>query len=264
MANSVSSGPQHELCAALELFNVSKNFGGVYAVTDVNVGFDEGQITCIIGPNGAGKTTLFNIISGSLGADGGEIRLHDQKLNNLPLHEVARLGIGRLFQDVRVFGKMTVLENVCVAWKHNPGERVNLAPFWPLLGGKQERANRERAIEFLAFVGLEKYVDSMAEQLSYGQQKLVAIARLLNNDATCLLLDEPTAGVNPKMVKDLLDIIRKLAMQGHIIVVIEHDLNNVRELGDWVYLMEQGQIEAFGTPDEMLRDTSLKRLMPIR
>jgi ABC-type branched-subunit amino acid transport system ATPase component len=131
-----------------------------------------------------------------------------------------------------------------------------------LRGGSFERENLDRATGFLRFVGLAHAARRDAAQLSYGQQKLLAIARLLNNDATCLLLDEPTAGVHPSMIGDLLNVIRRLASDGRTVVIIEHNLDIVREIGNFVYFMDRGRIDAFGTPEEILRDSALARLMP--
>lgn len=244
----------------LELREVSKSFGGLRAIDKVSVGFESGQITCIIGPNGAGKTTLFNLITGALVPDAGEILYKGRPVQGLAVHKVARLSIGRLFQDVRIFSKMTLIENVAVARRENPGEKFYAGPIWPLLGGVVERDNLDRAKYYLDFVGLGKLHRELGERASYGQQKLVAIARLLNSDAHCFLLDEPTAGVNPSMIDQLLGVIDRLAESGKTVVLIEHDLGIVRRAGHWVYLMDRGRIDAFGTPAEMLRDSSLERL----
>ena len=248
--------------AQLEVTDVIKSFGGTVALDNVSIGFEQGQVSCIIGPNGAGKTTLFNVISGFTAPDRGQILYRGQPINGLPPHTIARRGIGRLFQDVRVFPKMTLLENILVAHKHSPGENPFAAVLWPWVGGKTEARNLERAREHLHFVGLIELADTWAERISHGQQKLLAIARLLNNDADCLLLDEPTSGVNPAKINELLTLIRKLANLDKTVVVIEHNLNTIRQLGDWVYLLDDGRLEAFGTPDEILRDSALARLLP--
>jgi len=249
--------------AELELIGVSKCFGGVHALSDVSIGFDSGKITCIIGPNGAGKTTLFNLITGNICPDTGEIRFKGEALQGRPSHLIARKGIGRLFQDIRIFRKMTAFANVCVAAQHQPGERILFSAVWPLVGWGDEALNQKMAMEHLEFVGLGEFANRLGEELSYGQQKLLAIARLLNSEASCFLLDEPTAGVQPEMVAKLTQVIRGLTAKGHSVVVIEHDLGIVGELADWVFLMDRGRIEAFGTPSEILRDSSLERLIPI-
>jgi len=248
--------------AQLEVIDISKAFGGIRALDSVSAGFEKGQVTCIIGPNGAGKTTLFNIVSGFIGADNGDVFYRGVSLRGLRPHCVARLGIGRLFQDVRVFPRMTLLENVAVACKGQKGESPLAAMFWPVFGGQDEVDNLHQAHSHLEFVGLGELANSWAERISYGQQKLLAIARLLNNDADCLMLDEPTAGVQPSLVDKIIDLIRRLADTGKTIIVIEHNLGIVKRLGDWIYLMEDGRIEAFGEPGEVLRDAALVRLFP--
>lgn len=246
----------------LEVREVTKSFGGTRALDGVSVGFERGRVTCVIGPNGAGKTTLFNAVSGLIPVDRGDVLYKGASLGRLPPYAIARLGVGRLFQDVRVFKRMTLLENVAAAHKESRGEMPWAALLWPLIGGQEEEENLKKAKAHLEFVGLAELADQWAEHVSYGQQKLMAIARLLNNGAECFLLDEPVAGVNPVMVEKLLGVIRRLAEGGKTVVVIEHNLGVVRELADWVYLMDNGRIEAFGPPSEILRDSALARFFP--
>lgn len=244
--------------SVLELENVSKSFGGIRAVDGVSIGFDAGKVTGLIGPNGAGKTTLFNLISGFLHPDEGDIQYHERSIVGLTPWHIARMGIGRLFQDVRVFNRMTVLENVMVAFEHRMGESWFKALFLRPKVMRQENALRERAMELLEFVGLAKHAHSFAEDLSFGQQKLLSIARLLAADADVLLLDEPTAGVSPQMIEPLLTLIRKLAEGGKTPIVIEHNMNVIMEVCDWVYFMDDGQVIAFGLPDEVLNDREVR------
>lgn len=238
----------------LELDKVSKSFGGLRAVDSVSATFEAGRITALIGPNGAGKTTLFHLIGGVLRPDQGVIRYNGKRIEGLPPWRIARYGIGRLFQDVRVFGKLTALDNVLTAFPHQLGEN----PLWSLaLRPKalwQERQLAAQARQLLQFVGLHDHADATAESLSYGQQKLLAIARLLAAGADTLLLDEPTAGVNPEMVKDLLALLRQLASDGKMIVLIEHNMSVVMDVADWVYFMDEGKIVASGTPAAVLGD----------
>ena len=177
---------------------VQKTFGGLYAVNNVSVSFKSGMITALIGPNGAGKTTLFHIIAGTLHADGGTIHLNEIEITRLPPWRIARLGVGRLFQDVRVFARSTVIDNIMVAFQQQLGEN----PLWAILRRRvvnsQEQSLREKAMYWLEYVGLAHLAMARAQDLSYGQQKLLAIARLLAADMEVLLLDEPTAGVNPE------------------------------------------------------------------
>jgi len=243
----------------LELIDVSKSFDGLKAVDQVSIGLQKGKITALIGPNGAGKTTIFNLISGFIKPDSGQILYRGQNIVGLSPWEIASLGIGRLFQDVRVFNRLTVLDNVLAAFKGQKGEKVMVA----ILGrGKvlsEEARNKEKALELLRFVGLAEKASDLAENLSYGQQKLLSIARLLAAEADVLLLDEPTAGVNPAMIGQILKVARTLAEQGKTVVIIEHNMNVVVEVADWVYFMDDGQIVSFGLPKDVLGDPEVRR-----
>ena len=243
----------------LELIDVSKSFDGLKAVDQVSIGLQKGKITALIGPNGAGKTTIFNLISGFIKPDSGQILYRGQNMVGLSPWEIASLGIGRLFQDVRVFSRLTVLDNVLAAFKGQKGEKVMVA----ILGrGKvlsEEARNKEKALELLRFVGLAEKASDLAENLSYGQQKLLSIARLLAAEADVLLLDEPTAGVNPAMIGQILKVARTLAEQGKTVVIIEHNMNVVVEVADWVYFMDDGQIVSFGLPRDVLGDPEVRR-----
>jgi ABC-type branched-subunit amino acid transport system ATPase component len=242
----------------LELRNITKSFDGIRALDGVSLGFEQGKITGLIGPNGAGKTTLFNLVCGFLRPDGGEIYYSGRSLLKLAPWQIARMGIGRLFQDVRVFDRMTVLDNVLAAFGAQAGENALLSVLarWKIL--KEEKLLVERARRLLDFVGLSDKAESMADDLSYGQQKLLAIARLLAADADLLLLDEPTAGISPYRVKALLDVIRRLAREKKTVVVIEHNMNVVIEIADWVFFIDEGQVASFGMPGEVLSDPEVR------
>ena len=243
----------------LETIDLTKSFGGLRAVDEVDISFEAGEITALIGPNGAGKTTLFHLITGMISPDSGRILYKGKEIQGKPPWEIARQGIGRLFQDVRVFPHLTVLENVLAAFKHQPGEN----PWWALLRRKNvmkvEHSILEKARYWLNFVGLSELEQHSGEALSFGQQKLLSLARLLANEAEVLLLDEPTAGVNPEMVKKLLALIQRLAQEENkTVVVIEHNMNVVLEIADWVFFMDEGRIEAFGKPEEVLADKEVR------
>jgi len=242
----------------LECIEVTKSFGGLKAVDRVSVSFEPGKVTALIGPNGAGKTTLFHLISGALRPDSGQIFYRGVPISGLPPWRISQMGIGRLFQDVRVFGRLSVLDNVRVAFRNQKGEN----PLWAILRrpavNREEQTFTEEARRWLAFVGLSELENTRAEDLSYGQQKLLAIARLLAGGADVFLLDEPTAGVNPETVRSLLVLIRRLAESGKIVVVIEHNMNVVMEVADWVFFMDEGQIIAFGLPEEVLGDRTIR------
>lgn len=242
----------------LELENVTKAFDGVLAVDQLSLGFDAGKITALIGPNGAGKSTVFNLISGLIQCDKGSISYRNKKISGRTPWHIAQTGIGRLFQDTRLFNRLTVLDNVLTAFKNQPGENAFLSILAPFYIAKKEYSYTTKALELLKFVGLQEKSQELAENLSYGQQKLLAIARLLAADADVLLLDEPTAGVSVQMIATLLDVIRKLAMQGKTVAVIEHNMNIILEVADWVFFMDEGQVVSFGLPKEVLDDPEVR------
>lgn len=244
----------------LELRNVTKSFGGVKAVDNVSCGFYSGKITGLIGPNGAGKTTIFNLISGLYKPDSGEIYFKGKRIDILPPHKIAQLGIGRLFQDIRVFTKLTVLENVLISIPNQLGEKFYEGIFIRKKLAEKERENVEKAEQLLEFVHLADKKNTLAENLSYGQQKLLSIARLLAMGSELLLLDEPTAGVHPAVIKSILETIKSLAQQGKTIVFIEHNINVVLEIADWVYLLDEGKIASFGLPDEVIHDKTTREV----
>lgn len=237
---------------ALELTNISLGFEGTVALKDVSIAFKPGTVSCVVGPNGAGKTTLFGVASGYLKPDSGNVFLGGREITGGSPTTISRLGIGRLFQDVRAFSGMTLLENVAASKKNHPGDSLLSSLIWPLVGSQAESENLKNAMDHLSFVGLAEYKDALAQNVSYGQQKLTAIARLMNNEAECFLLDEPTAGLSDIATKNLLSTIRKLAELGKTVVVIEHSLRVVQEIGDIVFLLKAGEIVSSGNPSEIL------------
>lgn len=243
----------------LEVKGVTKKFDGVTALKDVRCAFMDGKITGLIGPNGAGKTTLFNVINGFMDEDDGQVFLDDQDLTDQPAWHIARMGIGRLFQDVRVFEKMTSFENVVTAAKRQPGENPINALFRPGIVGEREKGFKEEAEQWLEFVELSDLRDAPAEDLSFGQQKLLAIARLLAGNSDVLLLDEPAAGINPEILETILSVIQKLVDQGKTVVVIEHDMHVIEKISDLVYFLEGGEVVTFGRPTEILEDEEIQK-----
>ena len=244
----------------LELVNLSKSFGGIKAVNNVNLVFESKTITGLIGPNGAGKTTIFNLISGLLKPDSGKIFFDNRDITNLKSYQRAQAGIGRLFQDVRVFNKMTCIENVLIAIPHQKGEKIIEIIFDRKRLTQLERQNISKAEELLEFVGLIDKKNELAENLSFGQQKLLAIARLLAADAQLLLLDEPTSGVHPELINKILQLIKKLPERNKTIIFIEHNINVVLDIADWLYLLDEGNVVAFGLPYEVLEDKITKEV----
>ena len=242
----------------LELQQVSKHFGGIKAVDELTIGFEQGKITALIGPNGAGKTTAFNLIGGLLRPDSGSMAFNGKRLFGLKPWHIARLGIGRLFQDVRLFNKMTVLENVMTAFQWQRGESLWRVAFAPWTQSTPEARHKEQAMRLLQTVGLPDKANSLAENLSYGQQKLVAIARLLAADAKLLLLDEPTAGVNPVMIRQFFTTIRQLVAENCTILFIEHNMEIVRELAERAIFMSAGKIMKSGSPADVFADPNVR------
>jgi branched-chain amino acid transport system permease protein len=228
----------------------------VRAVADVTLSLEGGRVVALIGPNGAGKTTLVHLMTGVLRPDRGEVCYRGRSIAHLRPWNVARLGIGRLFQDVRLFGRLTVIENLLATSCRNDTPVAGVFARQRLR--REERDDRVRALEWLEVVGLSEYPNVAAAQLSYGQQKLLGIARLLTGGADTLLLDEPTAGVNPLLVETLLVLIRELATRGKTVLVIEHAMNVVQAVADWVYFMDEGLVTASGRPEEVLQDARVR------
>lgn len=243
--------------STLAVNDIRKAFDGLFAIRGISLSIAGSQVTSLIGPNGAGKTTLFNMVSGFQRPDSGHISLNGTRIDGMAPFRVSRLGVGRLFQDVRVFKKLTVVENLIVA--RYGSERDTLAS---VLGG--QRATRwkpmdNRTEEWLSTLGLLELSSTPAERLSYGQQKLVAFGRLLVRDFNVLLLDEPLSGISSKMEDRILGIVKQLVTQGRMIVVIEHDMGAVREFSDWVYFLSDGKVMAMGSPDSVLGDAEVRR-----
>jgi ABC-type branched-subunit amino acid transport system ATPase component len=231
--------------------NLSKSFDGVHAVDGVTVEFPTSGITAIIGPNGAGKTTLLNVLTGFLRPDAGHCFLGAHKTSHLPAHRIARLGVARTFQDLRLINQVSVLENVLLARPNQRGERLVPALFRFGVAAEEER-NHDEAMRLLDFVGLAKQARESARELSYGQQKLLALACCLATDARLLLLDEPVAGVAPEMSSRILELLQKLRNDGKLIVFIEHDIEAVRRVADLVIVMDDGKVIAQGPASDVL------------
>src|SRR5262245_13802396 len=238
----------------LSVTGITKRFGGVEALAGCTLSVREGSITGLIGPNGAGKTTLFNVISGLTRADGGEIRLGGERIDGLSAHAIARQGLARTFQIPRPLGRMTVLENVLVYAHAQPGERLARVFASPAGVRAAERRLRERAHMILESVDLGPLAGARAETLSGGQKKLLELARALMGDPRVILLDEPGAGVNPTLMRSLVEAIRALRAAGRTFLLIEHDMDLVTELCDPVIVMAQGRTLLEGPFAEVRRD----------
>lgn len=235
---------------------LSKSFDGVKALADFQCVFPSTGVVAIIGPNGAGKTTFINVLTGFLRPDAGRAFIDEEEITRLAPHRIARLGVSRTFQDLRLVLQVPALENVVLARPRQRGERL----LWALLRtgvAAEEARNREEAMRLLQFVGLLEKASELAGELSYGEQKLLALACCLATEAPALLLDEPVAGVHPEMASRILDLLRQLRGDGKLIIFIEHDIAAVRQVADLVIVMDEGRIIAQGVPTEVLERTEI-------
>lgn len=235
----------------LELEHISRSFGGLQALQDVTMRVDAGRIVGLIGPNGAGKTTLINLISGLDHPTAGVIRLNGAEIQHLPPHRITRLGIARTYQNIRLFGEFSALDNLLIG-QHISGQASLAAAltFWHTYR-REEQQLRQRADELLAQFGLSTMGGVAAGNLPYGDQRRLEMARALATNPRLILLDEPTAGMNPVETQQLGEQILKLREMGLAALVIEHDMALIHQVCDEVYVLNFGQIIAHGTPDEI-------------
>jgi len=236
----------------LEAVGLSKRFGGIRAAEDLTLQLRRGQVTGLIGPNGAGKTTVFNLLTGVVTPDAGTVTLEGRDIGTWTIDRIARAGMARTYQDVRIFPRMTVLENVAMAVPDQPGENFTTALARPIASHRGERDARARAIERLEFVGLAERADAIAGALPFGEQKLLALARLLATEADVLLLDEPASGIDIDWIERMLEAIARLRDEGKCICIVEHNLHVVERSADWVYFLEEGQVTAEGSMRELM------------
>jgi branched-chain amino acid transport system permease protein len=247
----------HHAELVLEARGVSKSFGGIVAAQDLDIQLRKGTITALVGPNGAGKTTVFNLLTGFIPPDSGSVLLKGNELVGLTPDKVARMGLVRSFQDVRLISRITCLANVMLAVQHQAGENMAKLFVSPGQVVASEDEVRAKAMKWLEFVGMGEFADIPAGALSYGQSKLLSLARVLATDAEVLLLDEPASGIDTKWVDTMLDLIEAVREQGRTVCIVEHNLHVVGRLADHTYFMELGRITAEGTIDEL---TSSPRL----
>jgi len=241
----------------LRLEDLRRTFGGVRAVDGVRFGVDRGEVHGLIGPNGAGKTTLLNLVSGLIRPDGGAISLDGRRIERLAPHRIAALGVTRTYQNIRLFPALTAVDNVLV------GEHlVRRDPLWKrmlLLPSvrAEERAARARALDLLARVGLSDRAGERAANLSYGEQRRVEIARALASEPRVLLLDEPTAGMNPAEVASIAALIRDLARGGHSVLLVEHNVKLVMDVCQRITVLDFGKVIADGAPAAVAADPAV-------
>lgn len=238
----------------LEVRALTKHFGGIRALEEVSFKARQGSIVSIIGPNGAGKTTLFNCLTGLTRPTKGTVSLADSDITGFSPHSIVALGIARTFQNIRLFRDMTVLENVLVS-RHL---RMRSGLFKILAGHRdflaEESDARSSALEYLGLVGLEETADIPSQSLPYGDQRRLEIARALATEPAVLLLDEPTAGMNPQETTEIMEIIKRLRTLGKTIILIEHDMRVVMGISETIVVLDHGVKIAEGPPDMIRND----------
>ncbi|WP_158904425.1 ABC transporter ATP-binding protein [Burkholderia sp. L27(2015)] len=238
----------------LSVKGVNKRFGGLQALSDVGLEIEEGTIYGLIGPNGAGKTTFFNVITGLYEPDSGEFVLDGQPYKPTTVHEVAKTGIARTFQNIRLFGGMTALENVMVGRHVRTKHGLIGAVFQTPSERAEEKGIKERALELLEYVGVLPYADYTSRNLSYGHQRRLEIARALATDPKLLALDEPAAGMNATEKVELTGLLDKIRADGKTILLIEHDVKLVMGLCNRMTVLDYGKVIAEGLPTEVQKD----------
>lgn len=237
--------------------NLKKSFGGLKAVDVQDLSFKEGELTSIIGPNGAGKTTFFDLISGFQDADSGSIFLKDKDISNAQPYRIARMGMVRTFQLTKVFDRMTVMENLLFSGSNIKNDSF-LRSFIKLNSQKLYESNlREKANEIMNDLNIGHMANSYARELSGGQKKLLELARSIINEPEILLLDEPLAGVNPKLAEDILSLITKLSDSGITILMVEHNIEAVMKISERIVVLAEGSLIADGIPNEIRTDSNV-------
>ncbi len=229
----------------IEVESVTKTFGGVVANQDISLTVARGGITGLIGPNGSGKTTLFNSIVGYHPVDSGSIRFEGQEISRLRVPQIARLGLLRTFQQTRIYGKMNCVENMLISVPQRHWSTMDMFR-------KHSQADRDKAESLLDYVGLYEKRYLRSGDLSFGQQKLLESAMALMNEPTVLLLDEPTAGINPTLINGLIDRLKRANEElGITLLVIEHNMRVIMNMAERIYCLAHGELLAAGTPDEI-------------
>jgi branched-chain amino acid transport system ATP-binding protein len=238
----------------LELKNVTIKFGGITALSEVNFHVNKGEICALIGPNGAGKTTVFNVVTGVYPITSGDILFKGENLAGKKRHQVTKMGLARTFQNVRLFGDMTALENVLTATDVHKKTGLVRALFGTKLNRQEEKESRQRALELLQFMGIDHRADQLAKNLPYGDQRRLEIARALGTEPQLILLDEPAAGFNPAEKVALAETIKKIRDKGYTVLLIEHDMSLIMGISDRVAVLDFGQKIADDLPSVVQND----------
>lgn len=238
----------------LETKALTRHFGGIKAIEDVSFKVRERSIVSIIGPNGAGKTTLFNCLTGITKPTRGSIKFMDKEISGLQPHEIANLGISRTFQNIRLFSEMSVIENVMVGQHTRMRYDLFSAIFHNSNFLKKEQNILQNAFEYLEFIGLQNFADMRADSLPYGSQRRLEIARALAAEPAIILLDEPTAGMNPSETSEVMALIKNIQELGKTIILIEHDMHLVMGISDRIIVLDHGVRIAEGKPEQVRND----------
>lgn len=238
----------------LQIYDLNKSFDGIKALANFSCSLGEGEILGLIGPNGAGKTTLLNVISGFLKPERGKVIFQGKNLLEFPPHKIAMTGIARTFQNLRLIKQVSVLENLLLSFRDQPGERLRNIFFQWEDSKKCETSHREEALFLLNEIGLSEKERDLAGSLSYGQQKLLSLACCLAAKGELLLLDEPVAGVAPEMIDKILGIIFELPSKSKSVILIEHNIDAVTQVCNRVIFMDAGAKVSEGIPDEVKND----------
>ena len=241
----------------IEVKNLKKTFGGLTAVDIENLTFNENELTSIIGPNGAGKTTFFDLISGFQNSDNGDIYLNDKDISNFQPYKIARMGMVRTFQLTKVFDRMTVLENLLFSGSEISNESLSKSIIKSKSQKNYEEHLRDKARDIMDELNILHMEDSYARELSGGQKKLLELARSIINEPEILLLDEPLAGVNPKLAEDILSLIKKLSNEGITILMVEHNIEAVMKISDRIVVLAEGTLIADGNPNDIRTDKNV-------
>jgi branched-chain amino acid transport system ATP-binding protein len=235
-------------------------FGGLRALRDCSFTVQQGRITCLVGPNGAGKTTIFNAITGFLKPQSGSVTFQGRALDGLKPQDIVHAGIARSFQNLRLFQDLTALDNVLVALPGMAGEDPLGAIFRPLHAARALRRRKEEATAVLDHVGLADKAPEFVRNLSYGEQKLLTVARLLATGAELLLLDEPASGLSHAALDSVMALLRRLRSEGKTLLVVEHNTRVVQQIADDVLFLHQGHLMAQGSPDQIIADPALAEI----
>lgn len=241
----------------LRVSNLTKSFGGVIAVHDVSFDIYPGQITAVIGPNGAGKTTLFNMITAILPMTSGQVHFMDKNITGLKPYQIAKLGITRTFQNLQIFGNMSVVENVMTGAHTQLRTGILRSAFRPPSVIREEVKMHDEALKQLENVGLLEYAYDEADTLPYGNQRLLEIARAAASGSRLILLDEPMAGLNPQESKKLVTIIERMRASGMTFLFVEHDMETVMSIADNIVVLDFGEKIAEGTPQEIYNNPAV-------